>query len=153
MNCPLLWASKIQSEVPLSTTESEYVAFSTCMRDGIPMRTLITELHKNTTKMLKCINPKEHKFSRVAKTRACKSLPPTTVWEDHASCPVLATEGNKYRPRTKHIAVKYHHFRDHVRNGTCKVQKVASALNAADMFTKPLPEAAFIRHIFTLLGW
>ena len=117
------------------------------------MRTLITELHKNTTKTLKCIAPKGNKFSLAAKTRVFKSLPPTTIWEDNASCLVLATEDNKYRPRTKHIAVKYHHFCDHVKNGTCSVQKVASALNTADIFTKPLPEAAFIRHRFTLLGW
>ena len=103
--------------------------------------------------MLKCINPKINKFSLVAKTRAFKSLQPTTVWEDNASYLVLATEDNKYRPRTKHITVKYHHFHDQVKNGTCKVQKIASALNTADIFAKPLPEVAFIRHIFTLLGW
>ena len=79
MNYPLLWASKIQSVVNLLTTESKYEALSTCMRDIIPMRNMITELHKNTTKMLKCINPKENKFSLAAKTRAIKSLPPTTV--------------------------------------------------------------------------
>ena len=99
------------------------------------------------------MNQKKNKFRLAAKTRAFKSLPPTTVWEDNAIYLVLATEDNKYRPRTKHIAVKYHHFRDQVKNGTCKVQKVASALNTADIFTKPLPETSFIRHRFTLLGW
>ena len=86
------------------------------------MRTLITELHKNTTKMLKCKEPKGNKFSLAAKTCAFKSLPPTTIWEDNASCLVLATEDNKYRPRTKHIAVKYHHFRDPVKmvHAKCK---------------------------------
>ena len=31
-NCPILWASKLQSEISLSTTESEYIALSHAMR-------------------------------------------------------------------------------------------------------------------------
>ena len=34
-NCPLLWASKLQTEVALSTTEAEYIALSQAMRDLI----------------------------------------------------------------------------------------------------------------------
>ena len=31
--CPIIWASKLQTEITLSTTESEYVAFSQALRD------------------------------------------------------------------------------------------------------------------------
>ena len=31
-NCPILWASKLQSEISLSTTEAEYIALSQAIR-------------------------------------------------------------------------------------------------------------------------
>ena len=34
-NCPLLWASRLQTEITLSTAEAEYVALSTAMREVI----------------------------------------------------------------------------------------------------------------------
>jgi hypothetical protein len=43
-NCPISWASKMQMEVSLSTTESEYVALSTALRECIPILQLISEL-------------------------------------------------------------------------------------------------------------
>jgi hypothetical protein len=36
-SCPLLWVSKLQTEVALSTAEAEYIALSQAMRDLIPM--------------------------------------------------------------------------------------------------------------------
>ena len=43
-NCPLIWASKLQTEVTLSTTEAEYVALSQAMRKAIPLTQLLDEL-------------------------------------------------------------------------------------------------------------
>jgi len=43
-NCPVLWSSKLQTEIALSTTDAEYIALSQAMRDLTPMRTLLTEL-------------------------------------------------------------------------------------------------------------
>ena len=40
--CPLLWASKMQTEIALSSTEAEYIALSQALREVIP----ITELTK-----------------------------------------------------------------------------------------------------------
>ncbi len=42
--CPLMWASRLQTEIALSTTESEYISLSTALRDVIPMMNLIEEL-------------------------------------------------------------------------------------------------------------
>ena len=36
-SCPLIWASKLQTEYALSTTESEYYALSTALREAIPL--------------------------------------------------------------------------------------------------------------------
>ena len=47
-SCPVLWTSKLQTEVALSTTEAEYIALSQSARDLIPMRGLLHELSKAT---------------------------------------------------------------------------------------------------------
>ena len=39
--CPLIWVSKLQTEIALSTTEAEYIALSQSLRDLIPMRRLL----------------------------------------------------------------------------------------------------------------
>jgi hypothetical protein len=43
-NCQLLWASKLQSEVALSTTEAEYIAISLAMRNLIPLQSLLQDI-------------------------------------------------------------------------------------------------------------
>ena len=42
--CPMVWVSKLQTEVALSTTEAEYIALSQAMRDLIPLLGLLEEL-------------------------------------------------------------------------------------------------------------
>ena len=42
--CPVLWVSKLQAEISLSTVEAEYVALSTAMRDLIPFIYEVNEL-------------------------------------------------------------------------------------------------------------
>jgi hypothetical protein len=43
-NCPLLWASKLQTEVAMSTTETEYIALSQAMHDLIPLQALLQDI-------------------------------------------------------------------------------------------------------------
>lgn len=38
--CPLVWRSKLQTEIALSTTEAEYIALSQAMREVIPLVTV-----------------------------------------------------------------------------------------------------------------
>jgi hypothetical protein len=45
--CPVCWASKLQSQVALSTTEAEYITMSMALRDVIPVTNLIDELKTN----------------------------------------------------------------------------------------------------------
>jgi len=74
-----------------------------------------------------------------------------TVFEDNASALMLATNP-KFWPRTKHVSVRLHHFRQHVQDGTC-IKHIASKDQTADMFTKPLPKDLFERLRFQLRGW
>ena len=43
--CLILWSSKLQTEIALSTTESEYIALSSAMRDVIPFMFLMKEIY------------------------------------------------------------------------------------------------------------
>ena len=40
-NCPLLWMSKLQTEIALSTLHSDYVALSHSIRALLPLKSLI----------------------------------------------------------------------------------------------------------------
>ncbi|KAI2496051.1 hypothetical protein MHU86_18472 [Fragilaria crotonensis] len=42
--CPLLWKSQLQTEIALSTTESEYTGLSYALRDAIPIMELLKEM-------------------------------------------------------------------------------------------------------------
>jgi hypothetical protein len=135
-NCPVIWVSKLQTEIALSTTEAEYIALSQSMRDLLPMRRLLEEAGKALN--LDFSDP---------------AILHSTVFEDNNGAISLALSP-KMTPRTKHIAIKYHHFREHV--GEAKgiiVVKIDTNLQKADIFTKGLsPEKhQCIRKL--LMGW
>jgi hypothetical protein len=59
----------------------------------------------------------------------------------------------KFTPRTKHIALKYHHFRSHVKKGHIEINYCPTEDQKADLLTKPLADAAFFRLRNMLIGW
>ena len=42
--CPIVWESKLQTEIALSTCEADYIALSQCARKLIPLRRLAGEI-------------------------------------------------------------------------------------------------------------
>ena len=56
-------------------------------------------------------------------------------------------------PRSKHIAIKYHHFKQAVYNGFVKIVKVNSEKQLADIFTKGLGTIKFQANRLLLCGW
>ena len=93
--CPMLWASRMQTEIALSTAESEYIACSTALRDVISLMHLLKEI--DTIFPVRQKKPEIH----------------CNVYEDNESCIAMA-KNRQFKPRTKHIAIKYHHFRKYV---------------------------------------
>jgi hypothetical protein len=94
--CPLIWSSKLQTTVALSTTEAEYIALSTSLRDVINVMQLLEEL-----------------LSFGIKIPFTTPTVRSKVFEDNVGAIELA-KAPKLRLRTKHIAIQYHHFRSHV---------------------------------------
>ena len=126
--CPVSWASKLQSQVALSTTEAEYIAMSQALRDVIPVMNLLQEMRERKFQVI-CNEPYVY----------CK------VFEDNSGALELARLP-KLRPRTKHINVCYHHFREHVRKGLIKIFPVDTKDQIADVLTKALAQNDFQRH-------
>ena len=60
-----------------------------------------------------------------------------TLFEDNKGAEELA-KVPKNRPSTKHIEIKYHHFREWVKNGILSIQRVDKNEQQEDIFTKPL---------------
>ena len=131
---PILSKSVLQTEISLSTCEAEYIALSTAMREIIPMKRVLKEI----TKIMNCKLKETRTFS--------------TIFEDNNGALELA-KVPKMRPRTKHIAIKYHHFREHVKNKTVKVVHVDTNEQLADILTKPLSPVKFERLRKKLMGW
>ena len=104
-SCPLVWCSKLQTEVALLTTEAEYITLSQSLREVIPIMSLLKEV--NEIFPLNIPTPEIH----------CKT------WEDNNGCIALA-KGQKFSPCTKHIAIKYHHFCEHVKNGSISIHPI-----------------------------
>jgi hypothetical protein len=135
-DCPLLWVSKLQSEIALSTTEAEYIALSQAIRELLPMRELFQEV--GTALNLKCAIP---------------TILHSTVFEDNNGALSIATSP-KISPRTKHIAVKYHHFRSKI--GVDKgilIQRIDTKEQKADIFTKGLGAQQFAHIRMLVMGW
>ena len=52
-NCPIIWCSRLQTEIALSSTESEYAGLSYAMREAIPIMNLIQEMKDHRFPVLK----------------------------------------------------------------------------------------------------
>jgi hypothetical protein len=77
----------------------------------------------------------------------------STVFEDNNGALALATSP-RLTPRTKHIAVKYHFFKDHIgKEKGVVIKKIETEKQQGDLFTKGLMEDAFVRVRKLLMGW
>ena len=132
---PITWASKMQTITALSTTEAEYIALSTSLREVIPLMGILKEARENGIQITD-VPPRIH----------------CTVFEDNSGALELARLP-KMRPRTKHINQSFHHFREHVERKDITIQATPTEKQMADILTKPLPADAFVKHRQSIMGW
>ncbi len=80
-----------------------------------------------------------------------------TLHENYLSVIAMA-ESLKFTPRTKHIAIKYHHFRSWVntsfnKSGDIKLKYISTKMQLADKFTKPFNADSFFTLRKMVSGW
>ncbi|GJT80210.1 retrovirus-related pol polyprotein from transposon TNT 1-94 [Tanacetum coccineum] len=117
------WSLKIQDCTTLSTAEAEYVSLSACCAQVIWIQTQLTDYIYHFNKI-----PIYYDL----KSAIAKSCNPV----QHS--------------RTKHITVRYHFIKEHVKNGTIELYFVKTDYQLADLFTKAFPVDRFnylIRHL------
>jgi len=136
--CPVIWSSKLQESIALSTMMAEYYALSTAMREVLPLNDLVkvmaVALKLDSERSLTSFN--------------------TTVWEDNNGALSLANlDPGQHTPRSKHYDIKVHWFRSHLKPNKIVVEKIDTSLQKADIFTKPLPVEIFVRLRKLLMGW
>jgi hypothetical protein len=123
-NCPLVWCSKLQTEIALLTAEANYIAISHALCDTIQFQNLVKEVS--------CIFLLPNPI-----TNFC-----ITVHEDNLSAICMA-ESLKFTPHTKLIALKYHHFCSRVqtssnKSGDSKLKYISTTQQLEDILTKPV---------------
>ena len=124
--CPHRWWS-------LTQTSNPHYQFPGCQL--LPLKSLIKEVIDNLV-----IDSEKLKFVSIS-----------TVYEDNNGAIVLATSP-RMTPSSKHIAVKYHWFRQHV-GKEFVIRKIESENQKADVFTKVLQGQIFVRIRKLLCGW
>ena len=132
--CPIHWFSRMQSEISLSTTEAEYIALSTAARELLPMRHLLSEIALTMNIITKAPNVN------------------CTLFEDNIGAETLA-KAPKMNPRTKHIAIKYHFFREAVKSNILRIRRIDTKKQLADIFTKPTPLSTLEPLRKEIMGW
>lgn len=118
---PVSWHSGLHKRVCKSTQEAEYYSISKCVEEVLWIRNLLGELGH-------VINA------------------PITIYNDNEAAIKLAEDG-VFRPRTKYIAVDYHHFRSEVKAGIVEICYVNTKEMAADGLTKPLSKEGHSRFL------
>jgi hypothetical protein len=135
--CPVIWSSKLQTDIATSTMEAEYNGLSMSMRDLLPFKQLFLAVS-----------------SGIGLGHDVCTAFKTTVWEDNNGALSLANmEPGRMTPRSKHYAVKYHWFRSHLSPNSVEVKKIDTNLQKADIFTKGLRIEKFRAIRKLLCGW
>ena len=116
------WASKKQTSIALSSTESEYIALSQCGKEVKWFRQILEEL-------------------------GMKVNGPTVLFEDNSGA-ISWASGSK---RTEHVDIKFHYIRDLVENAVVTMKYCPTERMIADVMTKAFSATRF-EHLVNLMG-
>ncbi|KAK3930023.1 Copia protein [Frankliniella fusca] len=116
---PVLWATRKQNSVALSSTEAEFVSLATGVAELLWLKQLLKDLGVSVTE-------------------------PIPVFEDNQPC-IHALESWETK-RLKHVDVKYNFVKDLHRSKVINVKYIPTGEQKADIFTKGLPVELFNKH-------
>ena len=112
------WASKLQPLAALSTVEAEFISMCSGVQEALWLRKLVADVEGSSGAAV--------------------------IYTDNTGA-LVNIKGIPMSPRTKHIGVRYHRVRGEVERGAIHPRFVPTQDNPADMFTKSLPKASFVK--------
>ena len=120
----------MQTEISLRKSEVGYISLSTALWEVIPFVYIlqelseVIELHLPTPKI------------------KCK------IFEHNEIC-IVMSNSNRFSPCTKHIALKYHHFRRFVEEKIVSIENIRTHEQTANILKKPIDDST----LFGYLRW
>ena len=117
-NNPVIWSSRRQNVVALSTTEAEYIAASEAVKEMIWLRRMVNEIFK-------------------------KTIRPVLFVDNQSSIKLI--KNPEFHRKTKHIDVKYHFVREKYDEKIFEIVYVPTDEQQADVFTKALTNTLFAK--------
>ena len=117
---PVVWASRLQENTAMSTSESEFNSLSAAVREIVWVRAVLKDLDTLQSG-------------------------PTVLYQDNLGAICWTSEIQGLR-NVKHVGMRYHFVREEVEKKTVTVQYCESAKNHADSLTKVLIGADFLTH-------
>ena len=122
----ILWSSKKQSCVALSTMEAEYIACSVATQDAVWLRSFLQHLE----------------IVKIA-------LEPVIIFCDNIAALAVAKDP-KYHGKIKHIKKRYHYIRDAIIENDVVLKHISTSNMVADPLTKPITRDVFVKHVRSL---
>jgi hypothetical protein len=113
-NAAISWASKLQPTVAMSTCEAEFVAAASAAKDGLWLKTLLSEF--------------------------TGKIKPIKLFVDNQGALKLIHHPHSHQ-RTKHIDIAYRFIQDRVERGEIFCEYIQTAKMVADCMTKAVPLA------------
>ena len=121
LGSPIVWQSCYQPTIAMSSCEAEYMAVSSALKEILHFINLFQEIE------------------------VVKLEVPIVIHVDNTGAIDIATTLTCNK-RSKHIDVRHHFIRDNYEKGIIAPMHIRTEENIADIFTKPLGEALFIKH-------
>jgi hypothetical protein len=122
-NCTVSWATKKQQTIAISSAEAEYMAIAAGVQELLWIRQFLSELLP---------------INMFDSTRG------STLYSDSQSA-IAISKNDVHHNRTKHIDIKHHFIRDHVKNKEIIMEWIPGEQQSADILTKPLEKIKFNR--------